>query len=153
MILAVGLGGTMIVMVIGLIWGLSYWGQNQMKGALSQLSHLQNQALGSLNLMGCNCQQKKKDPNLPCSDPKEESYRVAFVNETKKTTQLHAQVQDFQKRLEISIRAGTKSAEEFDRRLLALETYVKDLLESLPQNVSENYLKQNGPPPFSMKIS
>lgn len=103
--------------------------------------------------MSCKCQDKQKRIDTPCEDKKEESFRIAFLNESKKSSRFSAERDELMKRLIELDRAAKNQVKELDNKLSQLESYAELAISKLPEDIQKAFVHTHGYPPVRVRIS
>lgn len=103
--------------------------------------------------MACKCKEvKTKDPEAPCADANEESFRVAYNAKLKESTQATARVAELEAqivRINESLRRGTASLES---AINGLQNYVAQIMSVLPPKELSKIRATFGDPPLVLRV-
>lgn len=89
--------------------------------------------------MSCNCKEKNPETSqTPCADETEESYRQAFLRESRKTSKFCFERDTAKRELEITKGIAAKHLTSLDNSLAALDSWAQTLIERLPDIVANS---------------
>lgn len=103
--------------------------------------------------MGCDCKEKliAKAQGDKCPDADEESYRIAFLNESKKFTRIQAERSELEKQLVFTVKTSQNKIDKLYRELQSLENYLMRLIHELSDDERNRVIRLCGNPPLQAR--